>query len=164
MKIFNAFKKKQVAGSRSGLVYASIKSLENAIDSEDEFRRYFYSIYHCEPYEDAAINKLRAELREKSPNDSTNVGRNFVLFGESAYKALSWYYREITKTETLSQEYRDYYAERLIEVSLKHSKSQSLTNPIDLSEGQLADDPKMNFLATLALMNGQIFSPPINRP
>lgn len=163
MKIFNEFKNKQVVSKRPELVYASIRSLENALDSEDEFRRYFYSIYHCAPHEDAAINKLRAELREKSPNDSTTVGGFFVLFGESAYKALSWYYGEIAKTETLSQEYRDYYAERLVEISLKHSKSQSLPKPIDLSEGQLADDPKMNFLATLALMNGQIFPPPINR-
>jgi predicted transcriptional regulator len=162
MKIFGTFKNKQVTESSLRLVYASIKSLENAIDSEDEFRQYFFSIYHCMPDEDAAINRLRAELRNQSPGDSTDVGRYFVLYGESAYKALSWYYTAITKTDTLTQEYRDYYAERLIEVSLKHSRSQGLPKPIDLSEGQLADDPKMNFLATLALMNGQIFPSPKN--
>lgn len=160
MNILNFLKGKQSDETSTKLVYASIKALESAIDSEDEFKRYFFSIYHCSPDEDAEINRIRSEIRAQSPDSAVSVGRYFVLWGESAIKALSWYYTEITKTDTLPQEYRDYYADRLVEVARKHTRSQNLPKPIELSEGQLADDPRMNFLATLALMNGQIFRSP----
>lgn len=164
MKILNFLKGKQADKTSTKLVYASIKSLEGAIDSEEEFKRYFFSIYHCSPDEDAGINRLRSEIRSQSPDNAVSVGNYYVLWGEPAIKALSWYYTEITKADTLPQEYRDYYAERLIEIAQKHARSQNLPKPIDLSEGQLADDPRMNFLATLALMNGQIFPSLKDRP
>lgn len=159
MKIINLFKPKQEKSTESStektrLVYASITSLERAIDSDDEFKKYFFAIYRCDPDQDTGINKIRENLRKQSPSDAVNVGKYFVLWGDSALKALTWYYTAITKTEALPEEYRLYFVERIVEIKEKHERSRSLT--IDLSEGQLANDAKLNFYALLALSNGQI--------
>ncbi len=140
------------------LVYASVESLERALDGTKEaFRNYFFAMYHCTPDEDAGINRLRAQLREENPSDVVAVGDYFVLWGASAFQALSWFYTALTKADSLPEDFRDYAAIRLVEIVRKHETSQRLTIPIQLSEGQLAKDDKLNFYACLALSNKQIF-------
>lgn len=163
MKLFKFLQGAAPTGPSPGkvserLVYASIASLERALDGTSEsFRRYFFAVYHCTPDEGAGINLIRARLRAANPDDAVAVGDYFVLWGESAFQALSWYYTELTKAETLPEEFREHAAMRLAEITQKHEASQRLSPPIGLSEGQLADDSKLNFYACLALDNGQVF-------
>jgi len=143
---------------RERLVYASVASLERALDgTSDAFRRYFFAVYHCAPDEDAGINTLRERLRAENPSDAVAVGDHFVLWGASAFQALSWYYTALTKADSLPEEFREHAAIRLAEITRKHEVSQRLSPPIGLSEGQLAEDSKLNFYACLALSNEQIF-------
>jgi len=143
---------------RERLVYASTVSLERALDgSRDAFYKYFFAVYHCSPDEDAGINTLREQLRAENPPDAVEVGDYFVLWGPSAFQALSWYYTALTKAESLPEKFREHATIRLAEITRKHEASQTLPHPVGLSEGQLSDDPTLNFYTCLALSNEQVF-------
>lgn len=143
------------------LVFASTAALERALDGTDEtFARYYFAVYHCSPTEAAGINERREQLRDQYPEKAAEVGRFFVLWGEPAYLALSAYYLALAGAETLSQEYRDYAERRRLDIDRKHLASQSLPQPVDLSEGQLSADPDLEFFASVALLNGQIVPRP----
>jgi hypothetical protein len=139
------------------LSFASTKVLERALDGSDEaFAKYYFALYQCSPDEDAGINVLRKQLREKHPSDSTAVGKHFVLAGEAAYIALTSYYHALTQAETLSAEYRDYVAQRIAEIEEVYQAARGLPHPIDLTEGQLAHDPKLEFMTCIALQRSQV--------
>lgn len=157
----NLFKSKQIkranASSVGNLRYISTVNLEQELDgSYDKFNEYFFAIYHCSYAEVSGIKERREELANFYPNNVIKVGEYFVLDGEAAFSALTSYYLALIQAETLSDEYRDYIAERLEEVTSAHKASQSLRIPINLTEGQLANDRKMEFLTCIAIGNGQI--------
>ncbi|MNG20738.1 hypothetical protein D3C84_1050180 [compost metagenome] len=81
-----------------------------------------------------------------------------MLWGDPAHQALAWYYEQLSNTTTLPEEFRSYAKRRLVEITNQHQKSQELPVPLDLSEGQLSDDPTLTFYACLALDNQQIVS------
>ena len=162
MKLFN-FKSKASARESVGavqvprLLFASTAALERALDdSEEAYKKYFFALYHCSPDEPAGINQYREQLRQKHPENAVTVGRHFVLWGSAAFQALIWYYEALSNATTLSDEFRSYAKRRSSEITNKHQKSQGLPVPIDLSEGQLSDDPNLTFYACLALDNQQI--------
>ena len=139
--------------------FASITALERALDGSDEaYSRYYFALYHCTPDEDAGINDLRRSLREQYPKNAVSVGRHFVLWGEPACQALRSYYYALSITESMSDEFRVYAKVRQQAVEQRHSSSQALPVPVDLSEGQLSADEMLDFYACLALSNGQIIS------
>jgi hypothetical protein len=51
---------------------------------------------------------------------------------------------------------RAYWKERFDETIERNRASQSLPVPIDLTEGQLAHDSRMEFLTCIALLQGQV--------
>jgi hypothetical protein len=57
---------------------------------------------------------------------------------------------------TQSDEMRAYWKERFDETIERNRASQSLPVPIDLTEGQLAHDSRMEFLTCIALLQGQV--------
>ena len=137
--------------------FASITALERALDGSDEaYSRYYFALYHCVPDEDAGINDLRRSLREQYPKNAVSVGRHFVLWGEPACQALRSYYYALSITESMSDEFCAYAKVRQQAVEQRHSSSQALPVPVDLSEGQLSADEMLDFYACLALSNGQI--------
>lgn len=139
------------------LKYASVASLERDLDGSDEtYFRYYFALYHCLPDEQGGINELRRSLREQYPKNSVAVGRHFVLWGEPACQALRSYYYALSLAESLSDEFRAYARARQQAVEQRHSASQALPVPVDLSEGQLSGDDALDFYACLALSNGQI--------
>ena len=139
--------------------FASITALERALDGSDEaYSRYYFALYHCVPDEDAGINDLRRSLREQYPKNAVSVGRHFVLWGEPACQALRSYYYALSITESMSDEFCAYAKVRQQAVEQRHSSSQALPVPVDLSEGQLSADEMLDFYACLALSNGQIIS------
>jgi len=141
-------------------MFASTASLERALDGTDKaFEQYYFSLYHCSPDESAGINQYREQLRLSHPEKAVSIGRHFVLWGHPAHHALTWYFEQLSNVTTLSDEFRAYAKHRLAEITSKHQKSQGLPVPIDLSEGQLSDDPTLTFYACLALDNQQIVSP-----
>jgi hypothetical protein len=141
--------------SIGNLRFISTKAMEHRLDGSDErFAEYFFAIYHCSPDEPAGINDYREQLRQQYPEQATPVGKYFVLSGEPAYLALSAYYRGMRNATSLSDEFREYMGECLERVTEKHRKSQALS--INLLEGQLAHDPRLEFLTCVAIENGQI--------
>lgn len=143
----------------SGLVFASAEALEKELDGSDEaYYRYFFALYHCMPDEDTGINDYRRHLRDQYPRSAVSVGRYFVLWGEPAFQALRSYYYALSIEESLSDEFRVYAKGRQQAIEQRHRLSQALPVPIDLSEGQLCTDERLDFYACLALSNGQIFS------
>ena len=72
--------------------------------------------------------------------------------------ALSAYYQALINTDTLSEEFRNYIEEQHHSLIEKHSKSQSLPVPINLTEGQLSYDSRLDFFTCLALNNGQVIA------
>lgn len=141
------------------LLFASTASLERALDGTDKaFKQYFFALYHCSPDEPAGINQYRVQLKQSHPEKAVSVGRHFVLWGDPAYQALVWYYEQLSNTSTLPEEFRVYAKRRVAEITCKHEKSQGLPVPIELSEGQLSDDPTLTFYACLALDNQQVVS------
>jgi hypothetical protein len=150
-----------LAASRGGahieLRFASTAALERNLDgSEERFAAYYFAIYRCSPDEsEAGINAYRENLRQTFPGKSMEVGKRYILVGEPAHLALRAYYRALAAAETLSDDYRQYARERIDVIATIHSESQSLK--IDLTEGQLAQDHRMEFLACLAVMHRQIF-------
>lgn len=138
------------------LVFASTAALEQALDGSDEdFRRYFFAMYHCSPDENNDLNARRSSLRQQYPDKAVSIGNRFILVGEAAFQALSAYYQALALQGT-PEAFRE-YAQRRHEVILrKHRSRQSLPVPINLTEGQLSADPELDFFACLALANGQI--------
>ncbi len=139
------------------LRFASTAALERALDGTDAcFGRYFFALYHCTLNEPAGIHDLRQQLRQRFPDKVTPVGDRFVLAGEAAFLALAGYHRALVECETLPDDFRAYAAERLAAITETHRKSQALPVPIDLTEGQLAQDKRLEFLTCVALDNRQI--------
>jgi len=146
--------------STGRLGFISTTSLERELDGSDEaFAAYYFAIYHCTPDEPAGISTYREQLRDTFPANIVKVGRYFVLDGEPAFLALSAYYHAMSNAETLDDEFREYMRECLQRVTTAHRQSQSLPVPINLLEGQLAHDPRLEFFACLALRNRQIITP-----
>ena len=149
-----------VSDSISKLRFISTASLERGLDGSDEaFAAYFFAIYHCSPDEPAGISKYREQLREAFPDNATRVGRYFVLDGQAAFLALSAYYTAMGNADTLSDELREYMRECVEMVTTKHRRSQSLPVPVNLFEGQLSHDPRLEFFVGMALDNRQIITP-----
>lgn len=144
-------------GSNGNLRFISTKALEQAIDGSDEsFNRYFFAVYHCGPDEQSGIRSLRHQLRAQSPSMATDIGRHFVLAGSAAYLALSAYHEACINADTLPTEFREYMRERLAAITERHNASQSLPVPIDLTEGQLSHDERLEFITCIAISNGQV--------
>ncbi|MFG6459548.1 hypothetical protein [Roseateles sp. BYS96W] len=142
---------------RLRLRFASTNALEETLDGDEEnFARYFFAIYHCKPDESPELNARREELRRLHPHLAIAVGERFVLSGEAAFQAVGGYLNAVAFASTLSEDYRAYFKQRLDEVAALHRKSQALPEPIHLTEGQLAHDSRLEFMACMALSNGQI--------
>ncbi len=140
------------------LGFYSTAALERGLDGgEDRFASYFFALYHCSPDEPAGINELRERLKQEFPAKVIDIGRRFVLCGEPAFRALTAYYHALTQAETLSEDFRAYAAQRVEEITKAHRDSQTLPVPIDLTEGQLAQDHRLEFLTCTAINNGQVF-------
>lgn len=149
--------KRANAGSVGNIRFISTAKLESVLDgSYEKFEQYFFALYHCSYAEETGIKERREQLAEFYPNNVIKVGEYFVLDGEAACSALSSYYLALIQAETLSEEYRDYIKGRLEEVASAHRASQSLPVPINLTEGQLANDKLMEVLTCIAIGNGQI--------
>lgn len=145
------------AHNAGNLRFISTAKLELLLDgSSEKFEQYFFALYHCSYNEESGIKERREQLAEFYPNNVIEVGDYFVLDGEAAYSALSSYYLALIQADTLSEEYRDYIKGRLEEVTSAHKASQSLPVPINLTEGQLANDKRMEVLTCIAIGNGQI--------
>lgn len=137
--------------------FESVTAMERSLDGSDEtFHAYYFAVYHCSPSESAGTNQYREQLKQTYPDKVAQVGRYFVLWGTPAFLALSSYYKALIEAETLSDEFRAYIGRRLEEAQIRHNKSQGLPIPVNLSEGQLADDPQLEFLTCIALRNGQV--------
>jgi hypothetical protein len=144
------------------LRFYSTKSLERDLDGgEETFERYFYSIYHCMPDEPSGVSERREALRKQYPDKSIKINeRRFVLVGVPAFQILAAYYQALVGADTLSDDYRAYQKEHLDLLQQKHHDSQTLPVPIDLTEGQLAHDERVERYACIALRNRQIMEKP----
>lgn len=139
------------------LAFYSTAALERGLDGHDEtFAPYFFAMYHCSPDEDTGVNQLRERLSQEFPEKVVRVGKRFVLSGHPAAVTLTSYYQALSEAETLGEDFRDYAAERVREITQAHRDSQSLPVPIDLTEGQLANDSRLELLTCIALRNGQV--------
>jgi hypothetical protein len=162
MKLFGLLREKHAATrdqekERPRIQFASTRAMEQALDgSDDSFEQYFFAIYHCSPFESAGIVERRNQLRNENPEKAIPVGKNFVLSGESAWLALAAYYQALVNCDTLSDDFRAHAGEHLAAIEAKHRRSQSLPIPIELTEGQLSHDDRLEFYASLAISNGQI--------
>jgi hypothetical protein len=139
------------------LHFMSTSALERGLDgSEERFAAYFFAIYHCSPDEPSGISERRKQLRQSFPAKAIPVGKRFVLAGEAAYLALAAYYQALINCEALTDDFRSYASERLDEITNAHRESQSLPIPVDLTEGQLCQDFRLEFLTYIAISNGQV--------
>lgn len=139
------------------LVFYSTAALERGLDGgNDRYSDFIFAMYHCRPDEPAGTNELREKLRVSFPTKVLQMGSHFVLVGEAAYLSLSAYYQALADCQTLSENHRKYASERLDEITSAHLGSQALPIPIDLTEGQLSQDPRLEFLTCLAVSNGQV--------
>ena len=138
------------------LRFYSTAALERGLDgSEETFAQFFFALYHCTPDEPSGVSKLRNALRQQYPDKATPINeRRFVLVGEPAFQVLSAYYKALIAADTLSDDYRAYQREHLELLVEKHTGSQRLN--IDLTEGQLAHDERVERYACIALNNRQI--------
>lgn len=144
-------------GRLGDLRFLSTAALERGLDGgEDRFAAYYFALYHCSPDEPAGINERREELKLRFPDKVIPVGKRFVLTGEPAFQALAAYYQSLVTCETLPDDFRTYASERLVQITTAHQDSQSLS--IDLTEGQLCQDFRLEFLACVAISNGQVVS------
>lgn len=149
--------KSTASTERARLVFASVSSLEQALDgSEEAYRRYFFALYHCSPDEECALNERRELMRVQYPDKVVEVGQRFVLVGEAAFQIVSAYFQGLA-IQGSPEEFREYAKRRHEVIVRKHRASQSLPVPIELTEGQLSADSDLDFYACLALSNGQIF-------
>jgi hypothetical protein len=145
--------------SMGDLRFVSASALERGLDgSEERFARYFHALYRCDPDDKTpdAICQIRNELRAKHPDKAIVVGNRFVLTGRPAFDAVGGYYHGLMLCDTQSDEMRAYWKERFEETIERNRASQSLPVPIDLTEGQLAHDSRMEFLTCIALLQGQV--------
>lgn len=130
--------------------------MERGLDgSEERFAAFFFALYQCSPDEPAGVNDRREQLRQEMPTKVLPVGKRFVLTGEAAYQALSGYYLGLS-LDALNDNLRDYAKERLEAVTASHRDSQSLRIAVDLTEGQLARDHRLELLTCMSLLNGQV--------
>jgi hypothetical protein len=142
---------------RTDLCFVSTAALERGLDGgEERFAAYYFALYHCSPDEAAGINERREELRQLFPEKVITVGKHYVLVGEPAYQALAAYYAALVECGTLSDQFRSYAKQRLEEMADTYRRSQSLPVPVDLTEGQLAQDHRLEFLTCVALRNSQV--------
>lgn len=147
------------ANGNGNLRFISTKALEEALDgSYSKFEDYFFAIYHCSYKENSGIKERRAQLSSAYPSNVIKVGDYFVLDGEAAFLALSSYYQALINADTLSDDFRSYIKEQLNSIIEKHTRSQSLSVPINLTEGQLSYDSRLDFFTCLALDNGQVIT------
>jgi len=134
-----------------GLEYKSPKAQEAELSSDEDFNKYFYSLYRCMPYEQCEFNDRRNEIKEKYPNLVIPVGNNFVLTGVAACEILSVYYYSLSLIEEYDEDVKKYYFKRYETVKEAHETSQSLE--IDLTEGQLGTDNDFDFYIKEAVVN-----------
>jgi hypothetical protein len=147
------------ASGSGNLRFVCTKTLENELDgSEDKFQDYFFAIYGCSHKENWGITDFRQKLSNEFPNNVIRVGNYFVLDGEPAYLALSSYYKALIEAPNISEEFVEYFKERLEAITSKHNKSQSLPTPINLTEGQLSYDSRVELLTSIALNYGQVIT------
>jgi hypothetical protein len=149
--------RKADANSNGNLRFVCTRTLENELDgSETKFEDYFFAIYRCSYNGNSGIRDLREQLSKEYPNNVITVGNFFVLDGRAAYIALSTYYKALIESSDLSDELSDYFKERLESITSSHNKSQSLPIPINLTEGQLSYDSRVEIHTTIALNYGQV--------
>ena len=139
--------------SYCGLEYMSPKEQEAELRTEEDFIRYYYSLYRCLPNEKNDFNNRRNQIRIKYPELVIPFGNYFVLTGNAACEILSTYYYSLSLLEDYNDEEKNYYIERYETVKEKHRKSQSLEVPINLTEGQLGTDNKIEFYVKEAVIN-----------
>ena len=135
-----------------GLEYKSPKELESEISSDEDFHKFFYTLYRCPPYERNDFNHRRNQIRIKFPELVIPVGNNFILVGEAAYEILSTYYYSRSLIEEYDEGVKKYYFKRYEQVKEIHKESQSLPVKIDLTEGQLGTDKDYDFYIKQAVL------------
>ena len=162
MKLFKSKSKgiiaiKADANSDGNLRFVSTRLLESELDgSESTFEDYFFSIYRHSYKDDSAVKTLREKLCNEYPSNVIRVGNYFVLEGEAAYISLSSYYKALINANHMGEDFREYYEERLAEITKRHNGSQSLRIPAKLTEGQLSYDSRVELLTSIALNYGQV--------
>ncbi len=159
MKSKDIVARKADANGNGNLRFVCAKTLENELDgSESKFEDYFFAMYGCSHKINWGISELRERLSNEYPTNVIRVGNYFVLDGEPAYLALSGYYKALIEASNISEEFREYFKERLEAITSKHNKSQSLPIPINLTEGQLSYDSRVEVLTSIALNYGQVIA------
>lgn len=162
MKLFKSKSKAVVAikadaNSDGNLRFVSTKLLESELDgSESTFEDYFFSIYRYSYKDGSAVKTLREQLCNEYPNNVIRVGNYFVLEGEAAFLSLSSYYDALINASDIGEDFRVYFEERLAEITKKHNGSQSLRIPINLTEGQLSYDSRVELHTSIALNYGLV--------
>lgn len=114
-----------------GLDYSSPKDLESSMGDDEDYRRYFYSLYRCSPDEDNDFNRRRAEIAQKYPELVLDVGEYFVLTRQAACEILTTYYYSLSIIDDYDRQTRDYYFGRYEGVLSFHQRTQSLAIPIN---------------------------------
>ncbi len=136
-----------------GIEYKSPKDQEAELQTEEDFHRYFFSLYRCSPTERNEFNNRRNQVRIKYPKMVIPFGSNFILTGQAAYEIMSAYYYSLSLVEGYTKEEKNYYFGRYESVKLMYEKSQSLPVPINLTEGQLGTDEMVAFYFKEAIIN-----------
>lgn len=142
--------------SYCGIAYKSQKQLESEIVSDDDFKKYYFSLYRCSPDEDNDFNRRRTGIKNIHPDLSIPVGKYFILLGQAAHEILDLYYYSLSVFEDLDEKSKQYYARRCETVKIKHERARSFS--IDLTEGQLGTDDDIEFYITKAFANNQIIA------
>jgi hypothetical protein len=159
MKRKDIFARTADANGKGNLRFVSTNALEKELDgSESTFNDYFFAIYRCSHKDNASIKKLREQISNQFPNNAMSVGDDFVLIGEAAYLSLSTYYKALIKSSDIREEFRKYFEECLEQITAKHQQSQSLPIPVNLTEGQLSYDERVELLTSIALNYGQVIA------
>ena len=159
MKRKDIFARTADANGKGNLRFVSTNTLEKELDgSESTFNDYFFAIYRCSHKDNVGIKELREQISNQYPNNAMSVGDDFVLVGEAAYLSLSTYYKALIKSSDIREEFRKYFEERLEQITIKHHQSQSLPVPVNLTEGQLSYDERVELLTSIALNYGQVIA------
>ena len=138
------------------LDYLSPKDLEASMGDDEGYRRFFYSLYRCQPDEANDFNRRRFLIAEKYPALVIDVGDYFILTGQAACEILSTHYYSLSIIEDYDQKIKDYYFGRYEEVLSFHQRTQSLPIPINLTEGQLGTDSNIGALIHEAVLHGML--------
>ena len=136
-----------------GLEYKSPKELESEISSDEDFYKFFYSLYRCLPNERNDFNNRRNQIRIKYPELVIPVGNNFILIGEAAYEILTAHFYSLSLIVECEEDVKKYYFKRYEQVKEIHKQSQSLPVKIDLTEGQMGTDKDFEFYIKQAVLN-----------